>query len=1175
MKKLLSLLLVFVMLMAFVPANISAADTTSTIPGESGSNILHAWGWSYENIQANLDDIAESGFGTILVSPPNEIKMATKNAKFSEPAVGGISPNGWWMLYQPAGFQINESTDNALGTKSEFEALCTAAHDKGLKVMVETLVGYLGTDDNYTAEYTNSSTNPLDHLTARATDFESEIIDSRAFHDPWVNRALRNDYWEGFSDYDIEESLTQDTVDGRPDLATETQVVQDAIYDYLAELVDAGADGFYFNDAKRIETENDTYFPSDFWDDTLNEVLDANTEKELLAIGEIVGTPGDGRFHTDYTYHNMDVTLSDASDLARKFVTATATNDGGNTPFASFSTVSAENVVLWNEYYKAYATGETSSLTVNERNKIWALVASRKDATAIYFARPSDSTDNADTVLAQITLGTANKTAWYTDEVAEVNKFASAFAGKTENLYYEDDIAAIERGGSGAILVNLDGTTESVAINISTLADGTYKDSITENEFTVNNGELSGNIGSTGVAVLYFAAAPTPTYTVTFNANGHGIAPDALSDVVEGSKISAPTAPTADGYTFGGWYKESTCENAWDFGNDTVVANTTLYAKWTENPPQIIYADLRILIDDIDDVRDVFSGYADVSESGDAIVIKLTSNILGRIYLNNNDGNFILDLNDNTLDPATEYDQPICADHNFTGSLTITGSGSIKKGKTDLLYVSPSHKDAVKIMPKSGYDYFTAKADGDNIFGDEKNTTVKTYAKDIADREYFTKNELVITQGILGKYTVTFNANGHGEAPEAIENVEEGSKITAPTSPVAEGFTFDGWYKEVTCENEWDFENDTVTDDITLYAKWTEVPAETYTVTFDANGGTVGTENAETDIEGKLAELPTPSRTGYTFKGWYTSATNGTEVTVDTVYTEDTTIYAQWKRKSSGGGGGSVSRYTVKFETNGGTAVANKAVAKNAKLAEPTTPAKDGFEFAGWYTDRELKTAYDFDTKVTAGFTLYAKWTEAEKEPENNKPVETEKWENPFTDVKKDDWFYENVKYVVENKLMNGLTEEEFAPNNMLTRAMLVTVLYRNAGEPATNRSIPFADIDMGMYYANAVIWAQQNGIVTGITESEFAPDSLVTREQIATIMFRYAQYKGMNAITMEENLHFDDADGIYEYAITSMNWAVGTGLMNGKTETTINPKDNATRAEIATILQRFIENNK
>ena len=110
---------------------------------------------------------------------------------------------------------------------------------------------------------------------------------------------------------------------------------------------------------------------------------------------------------------------------------------------------------------------------------------------------------------------------------------------------------------------------------------------------------------------------------------------------------------------------------------------------------------------------------------------------------------------------------------------------------------------------------------------------------------------------------------------------------------------------------------------------------------------------------------------------------------------------------------------------------------------------------------------------------------------------------------------------------------------------------------------------------AHAHLWKKQNGIVNGVTENEFAPNANITREQIATIMFRYAQYKGMNAITMEENLHFDDADEIFEYAITSMNWAVGTGLMNGKTETTINPKDNATRAEIATILHRFMESNK
>lgn len=255
--------------------------------------------------------------------------------------------------------------------------------------------------------------------------------------------------------------------------------------------------------------------------------------------------------------------------------------------------------------------------------------------------------------------------------------------------------------------------------------------------------------------------------------------------------------------------------------------------------------------------------------------------------------------------------------------------------------------------------------------------------------------------------------------------------------------------------------------------------------------------------------------------------------------------------------------------------VANKSVTRNAKLAEPTAPTKDGFKFDGWYTDKELKTAYDFDTKVTKSFTLYAKWTEIEKDPENDNPVDTDKWENPFTDVKENDWYYADVEYAVENGLFNGTSATAFAPNGIITRAMMVTVLYRAEGEPAVNKSIPFADVDMGAYYANAVTWAKQNGIVNGVSETEFAPDDNITREQIAAIMFRYAQYKGMDAVTLEENLHFTDANEISEYAVSAMNWAVGTGLMKGKSATTINPKDNATRAEIAAILHRFIEANK
>ena len=181
-----------------------------------------------------------------------------------------------------------------------------------------------------------------------------------------------------------------------------------------------------------------------------------------------------------------------------------------------------------------------------------------------------------------------------------------------------------------------------------------------------------------------------------------------------------------------------------------------------------------------------------------------------------------------------------------------------------------------------------------------------------------------------------------------------------------------------------------------------------------------------------------------------------------------------------------------------------------------------------------------------------------------------------FADVHSvDHWAIADVDYVITKGLMSGVSETHFAPNDNLTRAMLATVLYRLDGEPSTNKSIPFADVDMGAYYGNAVSWAKQNGIVSGVTENSFAPDTNITREQIATILFRYAQYKGMNAVTLEENLHFTDSSEISDYAVSAMNWAVGTGLMKGKSATTINPKDNATRAEIAAILQRFIEANK
>ena len=154
---------------------------------------------------------------------------------------------------------------------------------------------------------------------------------------------------------------------------------------------------------------------------------------------------------------------------------------------------------------------------------------------------------------------------------------------------------------------------------------------------------------------------------------------------------------------------------------------------------------------------------------------------------------------------------------------------------------------------------------------------------------------------------------------------------------------------------------------------------------------------------------------------------------------------------------------------------------------------------------------------------------------------------------------------------MNGVEEGVFAPGNNVTRAMLVTVLYRMENEPSASPST-FTDVEKGSWYANAVAWASSNNITSGVNEKEFAPNSNISREQIATMLYRYAIYKGYN-ISAAEKTSLDayaDSNEVADYANSAFKWAVGESIVSGKSETTLNPKDNATRAETAALLMRI-----
>ena len=261
-----------------------------------------------------------------------------------------------------------------------------------------------------------------------------------------------------------------------------------------------------------------------------------------------------------------------------------------------------------------------------------------------------------------------------------------------------------------------------------------------------------------------------------------------------------------------------------------------------------------------------------------------------------------------------------------------------------------------------------------------------------------------------------------------------------------------------------------------------------------------------------------------------------------------------------GGGGGVVSTYTLTFETNGGSAISKVTKNKGTSIdLAQYAPTKSGATFEGWYADKGL-TKKITSVKLDANTTVYAKWTEA--------PVSG----LPFGDVKSADWFYNDVKYVYEKGMMAGTAADVFAPNATTTRAMIVTILYRLEGSPAVTGTSAFVDVPAGQWYTDAVNWAAANQIVKGTSATTFAPNDSITREQMAAILYRYAQYKGYDVTKKADLSGYSDNSQVSAYAKDALAWANAAKLINGVTNTTLAPQGNATRAQVSAILHRFCD---
>ena len=292
----------------------------------------------------------------------------------------------------------------------------------------------------------------------------------------------------------------------------------------------------------------------------------------------------------------------------------------------------------------------------------------------------------------------------------------------------------------------------------------------------------------------------------------------------------------------------------------------------------------------------------------------------------------------------------------------------------------------------------------------------------------------------------------------------------------------------------------------------------------------------------------------------------------ESVSADVTKLTAKFAGGSSGSGGGggsrkpSVTYYTLHFETNGGSAITDMREANNTRISlTKYVPTRHGYTFIGWYSDHNLTNQVS-EVSLTKNMTVYAGW----RADENPDIVV-----NPFTDVSEKDWFYNDAMFVYKNGLMLGTSKTLFSPHGTVTRGMMATILWRMEGSLAPKDENSFTDVEAGMWYADAITWTTANGIFAGYSKDKFGPDDPVTREQLTAIFYRYADYKGYK-LTVTENLDkFEDADKITDYAKMVMQWAVGNGLIKGKSENLLDPQGTATRAEISAMLHRFVEKAK
>ena len=419
------------------------------------------------------------------------------------------------------------------------------------------------------------------------------------------------------------------------------------------------------------------------------------------------------------------------------------------------------------------------------------------------------------------------------------------------------------------------------------------------------------------------------------------------------------------------------------------------------------------------------------------------------------------------------------------------------------------------------------------------------------------------------EFTITVTSGDNGTASASHAKAVVGTEIRLTATPNT-GYHLKEWQVisgGVTIENN-KFTMPSANVEVKAIFEKDAPPAPTeFTITVTSgDNGTASASHAKAVVGTEITLTATPNK-GYHFKEWQVIS-GGVTIKDDkfTMPSANVEVKAIFEKDTGGGGGGynpPVTYYTLRFETGGGSDIPSVQGTYNTYIdLTKYVPTWRGHTFIGWYTERSLMNKVS-GVYLTKDMTVYAGWR-VDENPGTGA--------NPFTDVSEKDWFYGDVMFVYENGLMLGTSKTLFSPYGTATRGMMATILWRMEGSPVPKGKNSFTDVEAGKWYADAITWTAENGIFAGYGKDKFGPDDPITREQLAAIFYRYADYKGYD-LTVKGNLDkFKDADKVTDYAKTAMQWAVGSSLVKGKSGNLLDPQGTATRAEIAAMLHRFIE---